>query len=55
MEQRFWQAVLITVFTAGICAFLTPVEEAIARTWMEMVLGRFREMLPIRRRCHRVG
>lgn len=41
MKQRLVRWVL-TLCISGICLFLTPVEAAITRMWLETILGRFR-------------
>lgn len=40
--KRIWQAVLALILLMGIYLFLPAPEIAIARQWMEAMLGRFR-------------
>jgi hypothetical protein len=40
--KRIWQAVLTGIILAGIYALLPGPETAIARQWVEAMLGRFR-------------
>lgn len=40
--KRIWQAALMLILMAGIYACLSGPETAIARTWLEGFLGRFR-------------
>lgn len=42
MTRRFWQAVLGLILLAGFYLFLPPGEIAMARQWIEMILGRLR-------------
>lgn len=40
--KRIWQAVLAVILLGGIHLFLSGPETAIARQWVETMLGRFR-------------
>ncbi len=42
MRQKFWRTMLGLILLAGIYLFLPASEIAIARTWLETVLSRFR-------------
>lgn len=40
--KRIWQAVLMAIFLMGIYLFLPTTEVALARQWLEAMLGRGR-------------
>jgi hypothetical protein len=42
MKRRFWQTILGLIFLAGFYLFLPTTETAIARQWLEAMLGRGR-------------